>query len=90
MAAEWLPSDLQGLLRLAVLVDQFWVMTMIVTPLAPVKELIAEIAKQEARFGLTPYDRHRMQWKVGASRDKPVVVPVEEGEDPRVLLRAVK
>ena len=81
-----MPSDLQPLLRLALLVDGFWMLTL--TPLAPVKELLAEIAKQEARFGLTPYDRHRMQWKIEAAPEKPVVVPAEEAVDPRKLLRA--
>ena len=88
MAEEWLEADRQSLLRLAVLVDQFWAMTL--TPLAPVKELISEIAKQEARFGLTPYDRHRMQWKVEKPTEK-TELPVADPEvDPRTVLRAVK
>lgn len=82
MAKEWLASDLQPLLRLALLVDEFW--------RAPTKDLGAEIAKQEARFGLTPYDRHRMDWKVEAAPEKPAVVAAEEGVDPRTVLRAVK
>lgn len=82
MAAQWLTSDRHALLRLSVLVDQFWT--------APTKELAADIAKQEARFGLTPYDRHRMQWKVEAASDKPVLTYEEAGEDPRARLRAVK
>lgn len=82
MAAEYLPSDLQPLLRLAKLVDEFWK--------APTKDLAAEIAKQEARFGLMPYDRHRMQWRVEAAPEKPIVQRAEEGADPRTLLRAVK
>ncbi len=88
MAEEWLESDRQSLLRLAVLVDQFWMMTL--TPLAPVKELIAEIAKQEARFGLTPYDRHRMQWKVEKPTEKPDLPVADPKVDPRTVLRAVK
>ena len=82
MAAEWLPSDLQPLLRLALLVDEFWRM--------PTKDLGAEIAKQEARFGLTPYDRHRMQWKVEKRTEKPALPVADPSVDPRTVLRAVK
>ena len=82
MADEWLPSDLQPLLRLAKLVDEFWV--------KPDQKLGEPIAKLEARFGLTPYDRHRMQWKVEKPVDKPVAAPIDQGDDPRKILRVVK
>ena len=82
MAAEWLPSDRQSLLRLAMLVDEFWA--------KPSKDLAAEIAKQEARFGLTPYDRHRMQWKVEKPVEKSELPVADPAVDPRTVLRAVK
>jgi hypothetical protein len=82
MAAEWLPSDSEPLLRLAVLVEDFWT--------KPTKELAAEISKAEARFGLTPYDRHRMDWKVEQPSAKPAARPAPKGADPRELLRVVK
>jgi hypothetical protein len=82
MAKEWLPSDSEPLLRLAVLVEDFWT--------KPTKELAAEISKAEARFGLTPYDRHRMDWKVEQPSAKPAARPVRKGRDPRELLRVVR
>jgi len=63
MAAQWLESDVQALLRLAILQDQFWT--------TPTKELADSIAKHEARFGLTPLDRMRLQWKLEAAPEKP-------------------
>ncbi len=82
MAEEWLESDRQPLLRLALLVDEFWG--------KPSKDLGAEIAKQEARFGLTPYDRHRMQWKVEKPTEKTELPVADPKVDPRTVLRAVK
>lgn len=65
MASQWtMASDVQILMRLAILVDQFWT--------TPTKELAADIAKHEARFGLTPLDRMRLQWKLEAAPEKPV------------------
>lgn len=54
MAGEFLPSDKHSLLRLAVLVDDYW--------RAPSKDLASEIRLQEANFGMTPGDRRRLQW----------------------------
>ena len=82
MASEWLPSDVQPLLRLAKLVDEFW--------RSPNPKLGELVAKLEARFGLTPYDRHRMQWKVEQPIDKPAAPPADQGDDPREMLRVVK
>ncbi len=82
MAEEWLESDRQSLLRLAMLVDEFWA--------KPAHKLGAEIAKQEARFGLTPYDRHRMQWKVEKPTERSVAPVADPKVDPRTVLRAVK
>ena len=82
MAEEWLPSDLQPLLRLALLVDDFW--------RSPDQKLGELIAKLEARFGLTPYDRHRMQWKVEKPSGRSTVPVADPKVDPRSVLRAVK
>ena len=82
MAAQWLDSDAEPLLRLALLVDQFWQV--------PTKELAAEIAKHEARFGLTPLDRMRLQWKLEAAPERRPERTPDDGVDPRALLRAVK
>ena len=56
MAGEYLPSDIDGLARLAILVDNYYN--------NPAKEVLAEIRLQEARFGLSPVDRSRLQWEV--------------------------
>ena len=56
MAGEYLPTDVDGLARLAILVDNYYN--------NPKKELLAEIRLQESRFGLSPVDRSRLQWEV--------------------------
>lgn len=83
MAEEFLEADRHALVRLAVLVEAFW--------REPSKELAAEIRLQEARFGLTPVDRHRLQWKVEPSERKPPTAKElrDEGKDPREVFRAV-
>lgn len=60
MAGEYLPTDIHGLLRIAVLVDDF---NKAFDPKLR-KELSVEIRLQEARFGLSPTDRSRLQWEV--------------------------
>lgn len=87
MAAEFLESDVDGLFRLAVLVDQYWK--------EPDVKLAAEIRMQEARFGLSPIDRRRLQWEVqrveaGESKRKPAAMPVPSGDDPRRVLQVVQ
>lgn len=85
MAPEFLKTDMHGLLRLAVLVDDFWK--------DPTVSLAAEIRHQGALFGLTPIDRRRLQWEVeraeSAGRKRPPA-RLQTGEDPRERLRAVK
>lgn len=57
MASEFLAADVPGLIRLAMLWDDF--------VRAPKKvTLAAEIRQQEQRFGLSPLDRRRLQWTV--------------------------
>lgn len=87
MAGEYLDSDIPGLARLAMLVDLFYK--------TADPKLMAEIRLQEARFGLSPVDRSRLQWeiekgeeaeskrkskKAGAKNDKP------HHADPRGIL----
>lgn len=86
MASEYLPSDVDGLGRLAILVDEFY------KTLDP--KLMTEIRQQEARFGLSPVDRSRLQWEVakGEEADRRRNPPQRKqaaGDDPREALRAV-
>src|SRR5690606_39487305 len=57
MASEYLETDVDGLGRLAVLVDDFHK----AESAKERKELLQEIRLQEARFGLSPVDRSRLQ-----------------------------
>lgn len=59
MASQWVDSDAAGLSRLAILWDEFYK--------APDTKTMAEIRQQEARFGLSPLDRSRLQWEVAKS-----------------------
>lgn len=56
MAGEYHESDRHALFILAALVDAFWTM--------PSKDLAAEIRLQRQAFGLTPYDRRRLEWTI--------------------------
>lgn len=56
MAGEYHTSDRHALFILAALVDAFWAM--------PSKDLAAEIRLQRQAFGLTPYDRRRLEWTI--------------------------
>lgn len=56
MASQWLPTDFDGLARLAVLWDNFNKTGHI--------DFIKEIRLQGAAFGLTPLDRSRLSWEV--------------------------
>lgn len=86
-------SDVHGLHMLAALHDDFW--------RAPAEkprlraELAAEIRLQEQRFGLSPYDRRRLQWTIeqaeeaqdrGRQRRARTVNQVSPGNDPRSAL----
>lgn len=87
MASQWLPSDLDGLARLAVLWDNYNQTGHI--------DYIKEIRLQSAAFGLTPLDRSRLQWEVArgedAERKQAKAQPARRtGTDPRAVLMAVK
>lgn len=90
MAGEYHSSDRHGLFILAALVDAFWA--------DPSQSLAAEIRLQRQAFGLTPYDRRRLEWTIESvdeakdrgrqrrARQSPTVGPAD---DPRTALRAV-
>lgn len=86
MAKEYTLADANGLFMLAVLRERFEV--------KPTAALAAEIRQQEARFGLDPISRRRLQWQIKreASADSPAAVQARplDGDDPRARLRAVK
>lgn len=61
MASEYHASDKHALFILAALVDQFWVM--------PDQKLAGEIRLQRQAFGLTPYDRRRLEWTIETAEE---------------------
>lgn len=90
MAGEYHESDRHGLFVLAALVDEFW--------LEPSTKLASEIRLQRQAFGLTPYDRRRLEWTIesaeeskdrGRQRRERQRPASSAGEDPRSVLRAV-
>lgn len=88
MASKWLPSDVSGLVMLAVLHDEFYK--------HPDIKALQEIRLQRPSFGLTPLDRSRLQWEVSRGdeaerkRQRPVPARRAAGDDPRRVLMAVK
>lgn len=89
MSTQYLDSDVNELVRVAVLVEDFWR----ATSARARKEIMAEIRLQEARFGLSPVDRDRLQWVVrdssAASEPKPPEKRPDRVADPRSVLKAV-
>lgn len=98
MAPEYDDSDKHGLIRLAILVDDYWVADNANTRV----KLSAEIRMQGQLYGITPLDRRRLQWEIERGEDaeeksrkrkaaaKAPVVSGEPAADPRSLLQAVK
>ena len=88
MAGEYLPTDVDGLARLALLVDNYYN--------RPHKDLMSEIRLQEARFGLSPVDRSRLQWEVlkGEEAERKRRPPQNQhpasNKDPRGILGVVE
>lgn len=60
MAPEYDESDRHGLIRLAVLVDDYWLADNANTRV----KLSAEIRMQGQLYGITPLDRRRLQWEI--------------------------
>ena len=91
MAGEYLPTDIDGLARLAILIDNYYW-----NPAdKKAKELLGEIRLQEARFGLSPVDRSRLQWEVARGEEaeqkrKPKRNPNPHKADPRGVLGVVE
>lgn len=56
MANEYLDSDIHGLYRLAVLMDNFWY--------DPNTKAHAEVRLAQKDYGLTPLDRRRLEWSI--------------------------
>ena len=82
MAAMYLDTDKEELGALAILKDMFFE--------HPSAQLAAEIRLQEARFGLTPVDRARLDWVMTPDDEasKRPARAVQQGEgDPRENLR---
>ncbi|PBB08470.1 hypothetical protein CKW39_08915 [Kocuria sp. WRN011] len=89
MSSEYHSSDKHALFVLAALMDEFWIM--------PSAKLAGEIRLQRQAFGLTPYDRRRLEWTIetaeeakdrgtrrragGSTSRQP-----DEGDDPRLTL----
>ncbi|WP_237755002.1 hypothetical protein [Nocardia nova] len=88
MAGEYIDADKHALYMLAVLIDDFW--------LEPSQKLAAEIRLQRAAFGLTPYDRRRLEWTIETTeeakergdrrRQNAGVQQPPEAADPRLAL----
>lgn len=93
MFAEYDESDVEGLVMLAVLWDEFWK----AEKTSDLKNIAAEIRQNEVRFGLSPIDRRRLAWEIDRGeqaqqqtqrrRNQKAVQPAEEAKpDPRELL----
>lgn len=95
MAAEFLESEVVGgLYNLAELQQAFWTSKDVRQMIA----IAAEIRQEEARFGLSPVDRRRLQWEIERGREaeertqrRRQRTRLEElaGRDPRELLKVV-
>jgi len=59
MASEYHRSDVHGLFRLAVLIDDFWS--------APSAKLNIRIRLAQKDYGLTPLDRRRLEWSIASA-----------------------
>lgn len=56
MASEFVAADVHGMFRLAMMVNDFWI--------EPTASRHAEIRIAQAAYGLTPYDRRKLEWTV--------------------------
>lgn len=84
MASEFIESDLDALFIMASLKDVFW------STSSGDSKLAAEIRQQEARFGLTPLDRRRLEWEMEKDEDEPKPDgPQKPVVDPRSSMRLV-
>lgn len=91
MSTQWLPTDITGLVMLAVCYDQFYKTGNL--------DYLKEIRLQRQLYGLTPLDRSRLQWEVSRGEDaerrqqiRRQTIPRTGTTDPRasVLMAIVK
>lgn len=87
MAAEYVEADISGMVRLAILVDEFW--------RKPSSGMHAEIRIAQQEYGLTPLSRRRLEWTVesaedakarGRNRESRQTAPQPPGSDPRLSI----
>ncbi len=90
MSTQYLETDVDGLARIAILIDDYH-------KNPSNYALLTELRLQEARFGLSPLDRSRMDWEIGrtgqaeSKKKKPAPArPKRTTSDPRRVLKAVK
>lgn len=89
-ASQWVDADVPGIKRLILLVEDFH------RTERPAERSVMEkeIRLQEARYGLSPLDRRRLEWSIEAPPDEveasPPPEPEKPREDPRNVLRMVK
>lgn len=87
MAPRWLESDVEVLYLTAALRNEF--------AKKPLTALAGEIRQQEARLGLDVMSRRRFDWRIEgpAAPQQPTAAaapaPVDDGPDPRSVLRVV-
>lgn len=97
MATEFIPADYYGVLKLAVLINDFWEAE---SP-SMRTSLAVEIRLQRADFGLTPIARARLHWEVDRGekaaeektkrarrQEKPPTTESPTAVDPRRMLGA--
>ncbi|OYN80430.1 hypothetical protein [Mycolicibacterium sphagni] len=60
MAGEYLDADIHGLVRLAALIDNYW--------RDPCAKTHAEVRLAQKDYGLTPYDRRRLEWTIASAK----------------------
>lgn len=60
MAGEYLDADVHGLVRLAALIDNYW--------RDPCSKTHAEVRLAQKDYGLTPYDRRRLEWTIASAK----------------------
>ena len=94
MAPEYVDSDLNGMFRIAMLVNDFWTADSAKSR----AEVQIRLEKADADFGTNPMARRRLQWEVertedaqaaGKSRRAKAAPAADPAVDPRSILRAV-
>jgi hypothetical protein len=87
MATEWIEADVPKLIRLIVLVEDFWR----AYTARDRKDLEGEIRLQETCFGLDPVARRRLEWELEKpeEEEKPPS-PGPPVVDPRLTLRIAR